>query len=381
MILAKDQLTGLLDHLSTGQARLYVPARVDATSRFALYGPGIKTAFNLVSTMMPPKDLLFPQTQKMYRYGFDAEGVPFIDPVHDDDEVIAFGLRPCDMASIDCMDEVFLTKGYADEFYTPRREKLLTVVIGCTAPAETCFCSSMGGATDAAPTADIQLNETTDGAAYTVKAHTEKGEAALSDWETFTSDGDGDPIKASCSLVVSMDGIKEKLDTMYDHPLWERIARKCVTCGTCTYVCPTCHCFDIGQNNRMKEGERFRSWDSCMFSSYTLMAGHHNPRADKMPRVRQRFLHKLCFFEDRYGRSLCVGCGRCVEKCPVALDITELIDEIGALDLPSATDASRATDVPRATDAPGATDAPPAVASAASVADAPPAMTAKEVGA
>ena len=187
-------------------------------------------------------------------------------------------------------------------------------------------------------TADVQLNETTGGNAFAVRAQTPKGQEALSNWrdyltESETAEGHGEPelLHTSCSLKVDMSGVKERLDALYEHPLWERLAKKCVTCGTCTYVCPTCHCFDISQENRMRDGERFRSWDSCMFSSYTLMAGKHNPRADKMPRVRQRFLHKLCFFEDRYGRSLCVGCGRCVEKCPVALDITELIDEIGAL--------------------------------------------------
>jgi ferredoxin len=331
-LLAKNQIPPLLEQLSKGSARLYVPARVDATTRFALFEPGIKTAFNLVNTALPPKDLLFPQTQKMYRYGFDKQGIPYIDPIHDDDVVIVFGIRPCDMASIDCMDAVFLTKGYKDEFYAPRRKRLLTVVIGCTAPAQTCFCDSMAGDTSTAPTADIQLNETAGGNAYTVLANTLRGKAALTDWSNYLTDAtDPELPHAECSLKVQMEGIKQKLDAMYEHPLWERIAKKCVTCGTCTYVCPTCHCFDISQENRMKDGERFRSWDSCMFSSYTLMAGDHNPRADKMPRVRQRFLHKLCFFEDRYGRSLCVGCGRCVEKCPVALDITELIDEIGAI--------------------------------------------------
>ncbi|MBO4352620.1 MAG: 4Fe-4S dicluster domain-containing protein, partial [Eggerthellaceae bacterium] len=122
----------------------------------------------------------------------------------------------------------------------------------------------------------------------------------------------------------------DKLEGMYDHPIWDNLSIKCLNCGTCTYVCPTCHCFDISQENRRKDGVRFRCWDSCMFSEYTAMAGGHNPRPEKLERVRNRFMHKLNFFERRYGISLCVGCGRCVEKCPVALDITRLIDEIGA---------------------------------------------------
>jgi ferredoxin len=319
-------------------------------TRFALYGQVSAPAFDLVNTTMPPKDLLFPQTQKMYRYGFDAEGNAFIDPIHDADEVVLFGLRSCDARSIECMDDVFLTKGYDDEFYGARRARLTTVAIGCAETAETCFCDSVGLDPNTAPTADIQLNITEDGGAWVVVAQTERGAAALGAWEGFLDEGDArgaqgaqgaaqatqatPPVaRGACTLRVDTSGVKEKLDHLFEHPLWDELAKKCLTCGTCTFVCPTCHCFDISQENRLKEGERFRCWDSCMFSSYTEMAGHHNPRADKTSRVRQRFMHKLCFFEDRYGKSLCVGCGRCVEKCPVALDITCLIDEIGAIDV------------------------------------------------
>jgi len=330
MLLAKDRLNELLDHLSS-EARVYVPARIDTMTRFALYTDTVKPNFELVNTTLPPKDLLFPQTQKMYRYGFDEEGIPFIDPVHDADDVVIFGARSCDVRSIECMDDVFLTKGYEDQFYGPRRERLLLVALACNKVAESCFCDSMGLDPNSAPGADIQLVEGED--AFEVTALNEKGQAALAGWQSYLSEGSIERQPTSCTLQVEMDGIKAKLDQMFEHPLWERISKKCLTCGTCTYVCPTCHCFDISQENRMKLGERFRSWDSCMFSSYTEMAGHHNPRATKAPRVRQRFLHKLCFFEDRYGKPLCVGCGRCVEECPVALDITVLVEQIGAADI------------------------------------------------
>ncbi|MDR2108086.1 MAG: 4Fe-4S dicluster domain-containing protein [Coriobacteriales bacterium] len=349
MLLKREHLDELLNSLSK-RARVYLPARRDdtTTSCFALYQQVGRQAFidaslSLVNTTMPPKDLLFPQTQKMYRYGVDAEGSAWIDPIHDADAVVVFGLRSCDMRSIECMDDVFLTKGYDDEFYGARRALLTTVAIGCTEVAETCFCDSMGLDPNTAPAADIQLNALTDGSGWLVNAQTERGRAALANWQEYLQQ-EGEKrepssplepapslVRSACTLKVNAEGIKEKLDELYEHPLWDEIAKKCITCGTCTFVCPTCHCFDISQENRMKEGERFRCWDSCMFSAYTEMAGHHNPRASRAARVRQRFMHKLCFFEERYGKSLCVGCGRCVEKCPVALDITVLIDRIAAL--------------------------------------------------
>jgi ferredoxin len=327
MILSKQKLTSLLEHLA-GTREVFVPAVVDGVAKFARFGEGVEPDFDQVNTTMPPKDLLFPQTQKMYHFHVNANGNYEINEYDESREQVVFGIRPCDMRSIVCLDEVFLTKGFVDEFYANAREKLLTVSIGCTQAAETCFCESMGVDPTLAPNADVMLQDAGD--AYKVIAQTPKGEAAVAAWGEFASDGDGDPLPCDVTLKVSMEGVVDKLEGMYDSPIWENLSIKCLNCGTCTYVCPTCHCFDISQDNRMKDGVRFRCWDSCMFSEYTAMAGGHNPRPEKLERVRNRFMHKLNFFERRYGMSLCVGCGRCVGKCPVALDITRLIDEIGA---------------------------------------------------
>ena len=327
MKLAKQQLMPLLDKLAADRD-VFVPAVVDGVAKFARYGEGVEPDFSMVNTTMPPKDLLFPQTQKMYHYDVDKNGSYRIYEYDESQEQMVFGIRPCDMRSIVCLDEVFLTKGFVDEFYENARNKLLSVCIGCAQAAETCFCESMGVDPQLAPNADIMLQDCGD--FFNVIAQTEKGEAELATWAAFTEDGEGQPVDPGLTLKVSMDGVVDKLENMYDAPIWDNLSVKCLNCGTCTYVCPTCHCFDISQENRRKDGVRFRCWDSCMFSEYTMMAGGHNPRPEKLERVRNRFMHKLNFFERRYGMSLCVGCGRCVEKCPVALDITRLIDEIGA---------------------------------------------------
>ncbi|MGI6216579.1 MAG: 4Fe-4S dicluster domain-containing protein [Coriobacteriales bacterium] len=329
MILKKEKLQALLDSISAGRD-VFVPATVNGVKEFARYGNGVTPDFDMVNTTMPPKDLLFPQTQKMYHYSVDENGNYEIEEYDESREQVVFGIRPCDMRSIVCLDQVFLTKGFVDEFYSNMRDKLTTVCIGCVKSEETCFCDSMGVDPTDAPNADVMLKDCSD--VYLVVPQTDKGKAEVEKWSEFTEEGEAEPLGCEVTLKVSMDGVKQKLDNMYDAPIWDNMSIKCINCGTCTYVCPTCHCFDISQENRMKEGERFRCWDSCMFSEYTQMAGWHNPRPDKKKRVRNRFMHKLCFFEDRYGMTLCVGCGRCVEKCPVALDITRLIDEIGAYD-------------------------------------------------
>ncbi|NTU88594.1 MAG: 4Fe-4S binding protein [Actinobacteria bacterium] len=330
MILKKENVQNLLDELSKS-ALVFVPKEVDGVLKFAPFKSADEMTLDIINTTLPPKDLLFPQTQKMYRYGIDADGKMYVDPSDDSAEQVVFGIRTCDMQSIVCMDDVFLTKGFVDEFYQAKRDKLLTVAIGCNKVAETCFCDSMGLDPQNSPTADIQLLEGDD--AYSVVAQTEKGEKALESWKPFLSEGSVEVPKIECALKVDMTGVKDKLDRMFDHPIWEELSAKCLACGTCTYVCPTCHCFDISQENKMKDGVRFRCWDSCMFSEYTQMAGDHNPRPTKKERLRNRFMHKLCFFEDRYGKTLCVGCGRCVEKCPVSVDITCLIDQIGEFDV------------------------------------------------
>ena len=328
MILRKDRVEALLAQIAQ-ERPVFVPAEVDGTLRFASYREGVDVRFDAVNTKLPPKDLLFPQTQKMYRYGLDEEGSYYVEEIDESIERVIFGVRPCDMRSFELLDDVFFTKGFVDELYQAVREKLLAVAITCTQAGPTCFCESMGLSPAEAPNADVLLADC--GECYTVAAQTEKGETAVKEWASFLEEGDAQPAAAAQpSLSVDFAGVPEKLSKMYDNAIWDDLSVKCLNCGTCTFVCPTCYCFDICQENKMKDGVRFRCWDSCMFSEYTAMAGWHNPRPTKKERVRNRFMHKLCFFEERYGKTLCVGCGRCVADCPVALDITQLIEDVGA---------------------------------------------------
>ena len=341
MILKDEMLDSLLTELSKEQI-VYVPKQVNGTTRFAPYVSSDKMKLDQVNTVMPPKDLLFTQTQNMYHYGVEKNsGNMFIDPVIESADQILFGVRSCDMRSFDCLDAAFLTKGYIDEFYQAKRDRLTTIAIGCTEVSETCFCESMGQDPNHAPQADIQLRHGEGG--YNVTAQTEKGEALLEKFKPFCEEGEVEVADVHCTLNVDASNIKDNLDILHEsHELWDSMSYKCLNCGTCTFVCPTCYCFDIDQENRCKEGVRFRCWDSCMFSEYTAMAGGHNPRPEKRDRVRNRFMHKLNYFEDRYGKMLCVGCGRCIEKCPVSLDITVLIDRANELAQAEETEAAHA---------------------------------------
>ena len=174
--------------------------------------------------------------------------------------------------------------------------------------------------------ADVQVYYLGD--AYGFEPISEKGKAFL-DAVTGLREGEGKlPEQKPQSIQFDPSGLAEKLKDMFEHPIWDEYAFKCLNCGTCSYTCPTCHCFDINNKLRGTTGLKLRTWDSCMFGEYTLMAGGHQPRPGKKERVRNRFLHKLQYFNEKHDMSLCVGCGRCIAKCPVNMDITKFIRQV-----------------------------------------------------
>jgi len=322
MLLNKTDLINALTVLSE-DADVYVPVASDDVSRFGLWDGKSGVELTGDNTALPPKDILFPQTEKMYAYrtGLDAQ----VRELSDDRKKVVFGIRPCDMESITRLDQVFFEKEYRDEFYARKRSNTAFIAVACASPQKTCFCDSMGLSPNEAPGADVLLSEKGD--SFGVAAQTDKGKEIVELWKALLKKGDVKPGKTECALKAKMsDGLYEKLGGMFEHPIWEKVTKACIGCGTCTYVCPTCYCFDINSENRGNEGINFRCWDSCMFSEYTRMAGGHNPRPTKKERLRNRYMHKLSYFKDRHGTLLCVGCGRCVDKCPAHLDITEFID-------------------------------------------------------
>lgn len=325
MKLRRENITKALEAL-TAYGKVLVPTDEDGVGKYVPYHDGVELDLERVNTTLPPKDALFPQTQKMYRYktGENAE----IEEIIDADEQILFGIRPCDMQSIVALDAAFLTKTYVDSFYARKREKLVTIAIACAASNPTCFCDSMGVEPGAAPAADVLLVPTAEG--WNVVCQSEKSKTLMESVAGILEDGEDSPLPAADPwLKVNMEGVPSTLAGMFDHPMWDEICRPCLGCGTCTFLCPTCYCFEMAPENRGSEGIENRHWDSCMFSEYSRMAGGHNPRPTGKERVRNRYMHKLTFFAQRYGMGLCVGCGRCIQKCPVGMDITKIIELTG----------------------------------------------------
>jgi ferredoxin len=327
--LKKENLEKILTALSQ-LGKVLIPGTVDGVKKFAPYTPGGECDLDMVNTTLPPKDVLFPQTQKMYRFTTGPEAS--LEEIADADAQILFGIRPCDVQSIDCLDKIFLSGEYTDTFYARKRAKLTIVAIACTQAAPTCFCGSMGVEPGAAPGADILLAPTAGG--WNIHCQSDKGTALITALSGLTEEAEGRALPvAEPSLKVDMTGVTDKLAVMFEHPLWDELYRPCLGCGTCTFACPTCYCFEMGPELRGTVGTEMRYWDSCMFSEYTRMAGGHNPRPSVKERLRNRYLHKVSFFAQRYGENLCVGCGRCIEKCPVGLDISRVVEMIGEAEI------------------------------------------------
>ncbi|MCL1905930.1 MAG: 4Fe-4S dicluster domain-containing protein, partial [Clostridiales bacterium] len=307
MELKKENLHKALAALAQS-GKVLIPGTVDGVKKFVPYTPGAEFDLDMVNTTLPPKDVLFPQTQKMYRFTTGPEAS--LEEIVSAEEQILFGIRPCDVRSIDCLDKIFLTGTYTDTFYAAKRDKLTIIAIACAKAAPYCFCSSMGVEPGVAPAADILLAPTTYG--WNIHCQSDKGKAVIQAFSGLTEESSGQALPvAEPDIKVDMARAAEKISAMFEHPMWDEIYRPCLGCGTCTFACPTCYCFEMGPELRGAAGTEMRYWDSCMFSEYTRMAGGHNPRPSVKERLRNRYLHKLSFFAERYGENLCVGCGRC----------------------------------------------------------------------
>jgi ferredoxin len=286
------------------------------------------------------KEILMPRTETLFSY---QEG-KYITPDMPDERRIIFAVRPCDARGIALLDHVFDSapdaeaatdsRSYQDPYLAHRRKHTVMIGLACGQPLSTCFCTSVDGG----PFSTHGLDQlwTDLGDRYLIEALTERGQGLLADSPHLRPAGSEDleqktELKGRAEDALSgpdVTGIKEKLDRMYDSPFWQYVHLTCLGCGACTFLCPTCHCFDIQDEGDRREGRRVRNWDTCQFSQFTLHASGHNPRTSGKERVRQRIMHKFSYYVENFGVIACVGCGRCVRECPVNLDIRAVLDGV-----------------------------------------------------
>ena len=282
-----------------------------------------------------PKGVFFPQSEAILRYRQKAGKVEVEDVDNFAQPTVLIGVHPCDAASAGILDKVFSSR-YPDKFYLERREKTAIVTLGCAQPLdESCFCTSVGLAPDSRAGADIYTVQDADGGLY-MEILTDKGARLLEGAGNLLAEVPGDIVCSHAPAALpagetppfSVEAVKAWLDEHFDDEFWKELALRCAGCGTCAYLCPVCHCFDICDETRLGEGVRRKNWDSCQFGLFTKHASGHNPRHDQSDRFRQRVMHKFKYYQDNFGSTLCVGCGRCVRSCPVGQSLLEVLVEI-----------------------------------------------------
>jgi len=328
----KNWASGLED--LAGSYRLFGPVKEEEFHNFKELDQGVLPDLTCLNTRLSPKSLIYPQSEVMFEYSLDEsqEDHHIMKEVDKDYSPRAIiGIRPCDVKAFLLVRKNFDSPEYQDPYWIRAYEATTFVGLACEAPCNTCFCTTAGCGPYHEEGLDLLLMDAGDN--FLVKVITDKGEKLLADagWDTEVNTDEAakqfeakkQATEAKITSFVTADRLKQ-MDTieLYNAPFWEEVAFACINCGTCTYVCPTCWCFDIQDENRGKSGMRMRNWDSCMYPLFTLHGSGHNPRDTKIQRVRQRFMHKLKYYVDKYDNGIqCVGCGRCVRLCPVNIDI------------------------------------------------------------
>ncbi len=330
-----DKLDQLFAEISSKSA-LYIPVDTAAGAKFEKYD-GTKKMSDALNTVRSAKDFFFPQTENLVDFKVEGKNIEIKETVKEDEDFVVFGVRACDVKSFEILDRVFLADP-VDNFYKNRRDHGIIVSMACTRPAETCFCQTFG--IDAtAPAGDIECHKTAD--AVYLEAKTDKGAKLLESLNALTEDADASAVEAQKAQTkevfkkLPLAGLDAsafgdgKTNEFFNAPEWKTLSESCLGCGTCTFVCPTCQCYDIKDFNTGHEVKRFRCWDSCMYSDFTRMA-HGNPRLTQVERFRQRFMHKLVYYPtNNEGIFGCVGCGRCMAKCPINMNIVKVMKKLG----------------------------------------------------
>jgi ferredoxin len=329
IIVEKTQLLGLIDEL---------------LQQFKIYGPVEKNSLRCYSEVkssneinldfqikISSKEILLPRCETLFTYKLGKE-VRLAESPGEAGPSILFGIPPCEARGLALIEKAFTSGDFQDVYYLRRKRKIVIISKSCEKPGSTCFCTAVGGSPYGKEGVDVSLHDLGD--RYLFEAVSEGGEELLHSLHGYRDATQDDFEEAqhnrkaseeSIKTQLELSNIEEKLETMFDDSIWDMLHQKCVGCGVCTYLCPTCYCFDIVDESSGFQGQRVRIWDSCQFPLFTLQGSGENPRHSGKERMRQRIMHKFNYYPRNYGGIACVGCGRCVRECPVNLDIREVL--------------------------------------------------------
>jgi sulfhydrogenase subunit beta (sulfur reductase) len=336
-LIKKDALAGIVKKISA-DLTTYAPVKVEDNVLFKVLENGEEPLTVYANSKNAPKNFFFPRSEVMLRYTRTTKGIELKGEEIAAKESVLFGVRPCDTRSFVLLDMLFDQDKYKDPYYIEKRNKTTIVTLACSHPPyASCFCTSVGGHPVDDKGSDVLLTDMGD--QYLAEFVTPKGEKLVKYFGESKADDGADKKKEAIAIRaegeikshIPAKEIKPILDVSFEHPFWNTIYQKCLACGTCTFLCPTCHCFDISDEMKYDDGRRLRNWDSCMFPLFTKETSGHNPRISQKERWRQRTMHKFKYYVDNFDAIACVGCGRCVMSCPVNIDIRKIVEDISKL--------------------------------------------------
>ena len=330
--LAKDKMD-LFAAVVQQFGEVHAPVEQNGSFVFKRLSRWSEARLDYTRTILPLKKYFVPPQETLFRYEQEKGYIPVRDGLNQ--RIVLFGMHACDIYALNVLDMVFAGK-YPDPYYQTRRKNISIIGIDCIPDAH-CFCRSMR-----ADFADRGF----DLFFYDIGDH----------YLTFIGGSRGDDmVQAARSLFVpvvpedvetykqlsqekrrkfqidvDIRDLTEIFELQYQSDIWDALGEKCLCCGACSMVCPTCYCFDVRDVVDFVSGasERMRTWDSCLFPSHARVAGGENFRRTRAGRIKYRYYHKQRGFVAEYGRPSCVGCGRCISACPVGIDIVEVINQL-----------------------------------------------------
>ena len=330
-IINTESLNKLIERMLSEGMRVIAPVKRGEKIVFEeIRQPG-EIVKEYIQTEMSPKSAVFPKFEKILEFTRNEDGVIDIHPEGDPARpVIVFSSRPCDARSLEVLDNVFLKEG-EDIFYKNRRNNLTMISVSCSSGDKDCFCTSVGSSPGDTSGSDILLTAA-DGGKYLAEILTPRGEDIVKlEPGIFSDNGSAinkEDYLADIPVKFDREKLLSKTGSSFEHDIYFQQALRCVGCGVCAYVCPTCSCFDIQDETHDNKGIRVRTWDSCGFKNFTLHTSWHNPREVQGKRWRQRIMHKFCYQPDTMGLIGCVGCGRCSRACPVDMSLLDHLKSI-----------------------------------------------------
>jgi sulfhydrogenase subunit beta (sulfur reductase) len=325
-LVRRDSLEKLFDILKQNNKTIIAPLTKNGRISFSAVDNFKIISTDYIQTTQSSKNVAFPRTEKILDFTRSKEGIavkPF--DYQSIPEVIIWGVRPCDTMGIGELSTIFNWDS-RDEIYNRRLSRTTVFGFSCSRADESCFCTSVGGNPGNTSGSDILFTQMGENGDFLAEIITEKGFAIVTladDLFGKTDKAEKEKYIADVPVKFDQNEIREMLDKFFESEHWIEQSLRCIGCGACAYVCPTCACFDIQDESHGRSGSRVRCWDSCGFSLFTLHTSGHNPREVQSQRWRQRIMHKFSYMPGRLSVYGCTGCGRCSRACPVDMNILE----------------------------------------------------------